>query len=176
MLAVVAELCVRSQCDVVDRAWKAIEKSYNQRSTSKNWKSGNDAILKKLMEKARAKRDEELSTESWKSLTNANVSSTNQFSNADGEKKSGLSTNESAIAIPTSSSYDPIASLYTFDASSDEPSTLPPWSLNHSAFADSMGIADDSVYWNSWEQLMTDFESGVGDQEQYTWGTRPGGP
>jgi hypothetical protein len=175
MLAVLAELCVRSQCDVVDRAWKAIEKSYNQRSTSKSWRSGNDAILKKLMEKARAKRDQELSTESWNSLTNANVSSTNQSSNAE-EEQIGPNTNAFAMTIPTSPSYDPIASLYTFDASSDEPSTLAPWSLNHSAFADGMGIADDSVYWNSWDQLMTEFQGGVDNQEQYTWGTRPGGP
>lgn len=172
MVAVLAELCVRSQCDVVERAWRAVETSYNQRSESGKWKSGNDAMLRKLMEKARAKRDKELSTESWDSLTNATFAATSQPAHTDEEVQGGFRME--VEATPPSSHYGHIPSVYSHDAQADQPSTLAPWNLNQSAFVNDMGVVDDSIYWHNWDQLVMDFQGGVDGQEQYTWEAAPG--
>jgi hypothetical protein len=179
MVAVLAELCVRSKCDVVDRAWRAVEASYNQRSESEKWKSGGDAMLRRLMEKARAKRDKDLSIERWDSLTNASVTATptvlatSRPTHQDAAVHYGFGMQVPEVMSPTSPHYGPIPSQYSLDAHADQPSTLAPWNLNNSASVNDMGVIDDSIYWNNWDLLVMDFEGGVDGQGQYTWEGAP---
>jgi hypothetical protein len=168
MLFVVAELCVRSKCDIVDRAWRAVETSYSLRSGLEKWKSGNDSMLNKLIEKARAKREEDLSVELWNSLTNANITSTSQSSEADDDLQSASRMEAPHGMPPTTSNAVPMASQSNYDALLDHPSISAPWSLNHSAFVNHMGVADDAIYWNNWDQLVMDFQHGMDGQGQYS--------
>lgn len=166
---VLAELCVRSKCDVVDRAWRAVEANYSQRSVSEKWKSGNDAMLQKLMKKARAKRDEELSTERWNSLTNVNVGSTPRISESDESIQTTPRTGEPGATELVSSS-NALSASSTYDILADQPSTLAPWNLNESAFVNNMGVPDEAMYWSNWDQLVTDFQGGFDGHGQYAWG------
>lgn len=36
--------------------------------------------------------------------------------------------------------------------------------MNGSSFINDVGVVDDLTYWNNWNQLMTDFDIGVGNQ------------
>ena len=176
MVFVLAELCVRSKCDVVDRAWRAVETSYSQRTGFEEWESGNSAFLRKLMEKARAKRNADLSMESWNSLTNANIAPITQSSELEEDIGRSLRMEEPAVMPLTSPSSGLLSFPPAHDVHTDQPSsTFAPWSMNQSAFVNDMGVTDDAIYWNDWDQLVMDFQGRIDSQGQHTWDEALGG-
>ena len=128
------------------------------------------------MEKARAKRNADLSMESWNSLTNANIAPITQSSELEEDIGRSLRMEEPAVMPLTSPSSGLLSFPPAHDVHTDQPSsTFAPWSMNQSAFVNDMGVTDDAIYWNDWDQLVMDFQGRIDSQGQHTWDEALGG-
>ena len=165
---VLAEICIRTKCDVVDRAWTAVVNTFQGWSEATAM-SKNGVLLRRLMAKARRKKEENLSMRQWDLLTSAPALSTcvpRPIERQDGlenkrDAEFGAPTVVTRLAQNTIQQFP--TTSYTFSA--DQQSTLTPWSFDESALLGGMGIADNATYWDDWNRLVRDFETGVANPD-----------
>lgn len=142
---ILAELCNRERSDVVDRAWRAINATFDTWSqTTTNSKNG--ISLKRLMAKAIAKREGLSSNEGWESLINTDFDLGSGFD---------LQTGLSFISAPESSSGGADTGLEGMMPT--PPTNMFQWWKQPPADLPDMALTDNSIYTGDWNHLVTDF-------------------
>lgn len=136
---ILAELCTRQRNDVVDRAWKAINATFETWSqTTANSKNG--ILLKKLMAKATAKREGISADASRESFMNTDLGLSSGL-----DPKTGLS----CLSTPESSNADIDTGVQNM---------MPTLATNMFQWwkqpPPDMTITNDSVYTGDWNHLL----------------------
>jgi hypothetical protein len=140
---ILAELCNRERSDIVDRAWKAINATFETWSqTTANSKNG--IMLKRLMAKAKAKREGLSNDHSWEDLVNIDL-----VPNGELDLQTGLSY----VTAPGDASRNAATSS---DTMSPLTATLFQW-WESPGVVPGMAISNDSIYTGDWNHLATDF-------------------
>jgi hypothetical protein len=142
---ILAELCTRERNDLVDRAWKAINATFDTWSqTTANSKNG--ILLKTLMVKARAKRDGLSTDESWEFFINTDLDLGSGF-----DAQTGLS----CLSAPESSNGGIARGVP--DRMPTPATNMFQWWKQPLSVLPEMTITNGSVYTGDWNHLATDF-------------------
>ena len=163
---ILAEICVRPKSAVVDRAWRAVK------DTLDGWpeataNSRNGILLAKLMQKARTKRLEQLSTQPRNSLAGTDLlpASTSSPGLADEEPARNMQPRvaeiESLNVANTVSSNALCSSSPNLDMMpfADRQYATAPWSRDDAGMLRDMEIADIDINWDNWSDLALFFET-----------------
>ena len=140
---ILAELCTRKRDDVVDRAWRAINATFATWSqTTANSKNG--ILLKRLMAKARAKREGPSVDDSWESFIDTGL-----------DLSLGLNPQTGLNCLPASESSS--GCVDTGVQNMQPPLATNPfqWWTQPPVAPPEMAITNDSIYTGDWNHLLT---------------------